>query len=116
MGAISQCPSPTGKLAPMPTRQVPLQRVVPAGPEERWSTSVPAVLGLVFGILAVVGPLLPMRLSLVFVLALVALLLGSIGMIQGTRPGITGRGVAIAGVLLACSGLAVAVNVAVGLS
>lgn len=81
---------------------------------ERWSTSVPAVLALVVGVLALVAPLGPVRLSVSLALALTALLLGVIGMTQGTRPGITGRGVAITGVLLGCSSLVVAVTAAMG--
>ncbi len=102
----------------MQMRTVPARSFAPSptAAPERWTTSVPAVLALVFGVVALLAPLVHVRISAAIGLGLMALLLGAVGMTQGTRPGITGRGVAITGVLLGCGSLIVGVAVAIGLS
>lgn len=73
--------------------------------EARWRTSTPAVFALALGLCSLLFALLPALAAVAVVLSLAALTCGAVGMTQGRRPGFTGRGVAIVGVLLAVAGL-----------
>ncbi|RKN50518.1 DUF4190 domain-containing protein [Micromonospora endolithica] len=75
-------------------------------------TSAAAAFALVFGVAALFSVLTAILAWIGVVLAIVGIVLGIIGLKMATRPGVTGRGVAIGGLVL--SVLALLIGLALG--
>lgn len=69
--------------------------------DQRWRTSTPATCALMLGLCGLVVVLLTPLAQSALALSLAGMLLGSIGVTHGARPGVTGRGLAVAGIGLA---------------
>lgn len=73
-----------------------------------------AIAALVLGILALVFALLPFTFFLGLVCGLTAILLAAVGLRRASRPGVPGRGMAVAGLVTGLLGLVIGVLWVVG--
>ncbi|MGI5214772.1 DUF4190 domain-containing protein [Plantactinospora sp. CA-290183] len=73
-------------------------------------TSTAATFALVFGVSALICSLTVLLSAAGFILGIIGIILGVVGLRMARRPGVTGRGVAIGG--LVCSILAVLIAIA----
>ena len=79
-------------------------------------TSAAAVFALVFGLSALLSVLTVILSPLGLVLGLIGIALGVVGVKMAKRPGVTGKGVAIAGLVLSVLTVLLAVAIAIGLT
>ncbi len=86
------------------------QRVLPA------KTSAAAVFALIFGLSALLAVLTVILAPLGLVLAIIGIILAVIGMKMAKRVGVTGRGVALGGLVLAVLALILGITLAVGVT
>jgi len=86
------------------------QRLLPA------KTSAAAVFALVFGLSALLAALTVILSPLALVLAIIGIILGIVGMKMVKRAGVTGRGVAIGGLVLAVLALILSITVIAGVT
>ena len=77
-------------------------------------TSTAAVFSLVFGLSALFSALLGLLAPLAVVFSIIGLILGFIGLGKAKLPGVTGRGVAIGGIVLSVLGLLIGVALLIG--
>lgn len=77
-------------------------------------TSVAAAFALIFGLAALISVLTVILSPVGLVLAIIGLILGVIGIRMARRTGITGKGVAIGGLVLSLIAVLVSVTIAVG--
>ncbi len=86
------------------------QRVLPA------KTSAAAVFALVFGVSALLSVLTLLLAPLAVVLAIIGIILGVIGLKMAKRVGVTGRGVALGGLVLSLIAVVLAGTIAAGVT
>lgn len=79
-------------------------------------TSAAAVFSLVFGLSALLSVLTVILGPLALVLGIIGVLLGVVGLKMAKRPGVTGKGVAIGGLVLSTLALLLAVAAAIGVT
>ncbi len=79
-------------------------------------TSAAAAFALVFGLSALLSVLTVILSPLGLVLGLIGIALGVVGMKMAKRPGVTGKGVAIAGLVLSVLAVLLTVAIAIGLT
>lgn len=113
------------RLEPQPVQRVEPERAA-VGSDDRYDrapetprkhkTSAAAVFSLVFGLASVflIVTLLGAPIAILF--GVVALVLGVIGISMSGRPGVTGRGVAIGGIVLGLLGLLLGIGILAGLA
>jgi hypothetical protein len=82
------------------------------GPGTAAKTSAAATFALVFGVSALISVLTAILAWIGVVLAIIGVILGIVGLKMARRPGVTGRGVAIGGLVL--SVLALLIGLALG--
>lgn len=82
----------------------------PHGPTTHAKTSAAATFSLVFGVSALISGLTVILSTLGLILGIIGIILAVIGLKMARRPGVTGRGVAIGGLVLSI--LAVLIGVA----
>ncbi|WP_428966048.1 DUF4190 domain-containing protein [Micromonospora fluostatini] len=87
-----------------------------AGPGAAAKTSSAAAFALVFGVAAVVCVLTAIFAPVGLVLGIIGLILGIVALRMTRRPGVTGRGVAIGGLVLSVIALLVAIAFATGVT
>jgi hypothetical protein len=80
----------------------------------RWKTSAAAVFALVFGLSALFCALTAFLAPLGVAFGLIALILGIVGIVMSNRPGVTGKGVAIGGLVTGLLGLLLGAAILVG--
>jgi Na+/melibiose symporter-like transporter len=97
-------------VAPPPTEPVYEERIRPA------KTSAAAAFALVFGVSALLSVLTVIVGPVGIVLAIVGIILGIVGIRNAKRVGVTGRGVAIGGLVLSVVALLIAAALAAGIS
>lgn len=100
--AISDAPvaSPYANAQPAPSQ----------APAQAQSTSGLAIAGLVLGILAILGAFVPLLNILTFPFAIVGLILAVVGLLGVNKGKHTGKGVAIAGIVLGAAALVVTIG------
>ena len=86
------------------------QRVLPA------KTSAAAAFALIFGVSALIAVLTVILAPLALILSIVGIVLGIVGMKMAGRVGVTGRGVALGGLILSVLALLLAVTMAAGVT
>ncbi|EOD60830.1 DUF4190 domain-containing protein [Amycolatopsis vancoresmycina] len=96
-----QYPASAPVPVPVPSQSYPVQYAAAPSPYPMLRNSGLAVAGMVVGILALIGFWIPIG---DVVMGLIAIGLSWAGLQQSSRPGYTGRGMAIAG--LVCGGIA----------
>jgi len=79
-------------------------------------TSVAAAMALVFGVSAMICVLSVVLFPVAFLLGIIGLILGVVGFKMAKRVGITGKGIAISGLLLSLVSLVLAGTVALGIT
>lgn len=100
-------PTPT---TPAPTEPVYEERIRPA------KTSAAAAFALVFGVSALITVLTVVFGPLGILLSLIGIILGIVGIRNARRVGVTGRGVAIGGLVLSVVALLIAAVLAAGVT
>ena len=91
-----------------PPDRVEEQRVLPA------KTSAAAAFALIFGVSALIAVLTIILAPLALILSIVGIVLGIVGMKMAKRIGVTGRGVALGGLILSVLALLLAITMAAG--
>ena len=84
--------------------------------ELRHKTSAAAVFALVFGLAALFCALTAILSPLAVLFGLIGLVLGAVGLRKARRPGVTGKGVAVGGLVMSLLGLLLGAAVIAGLS
>ena len=79
-------------------------------------TSAAAVFALVFGLSSLLSVLTVVLSPLALVLGIIGIILGVVGIKMARRPGVTGKGTAIGGLVLAVIGTLLAIAVGVGIT
>ncbi len=79
-------------------------------------TSAAAVFSLVFGLSALLSVLTILLAPLAIILAIIGIILGVMGMKMAKRAGVTGKGVAIGGLVLSVIALLLAATAAIGIT
>ncbi|MGN6332934.1 MAG: DUF4190 domain-containing protein [Motilibacteraceae bacterium] len=79
-------------------------------------TSAAAVFALVFGLSSLLSVLTVVLSPLALVLGIIGIVLGVVGLKMARRPGVTGKGTAIGGLVLAIIGTLLAIAVGVGVT
>ncbi|MEH1016414.1 hypothetical protein V6U90_25330 [Micromonospora sp. CPCC 206060] len=79
-------------------------------------TSAAAAFALVFGVAALISVLTVILSSVGLLLGIIGLILGIVGMRMARRPGVTGRGVAIGGLVLSLLAVLIALAFAAGVT
>jgi hypothetical protein len=79
-------------------------------------TSAAATFALVFGVAALVSALTAILASVGLVLGIVGIVLGVVGLRMAARPGVTGRGVALGGLVLSVLAVLLGLALAAGIS
>lgn len=79
-------------------------------------TSAAAVFALVFGLSSLLSVLTVVLSPLALVLGIIGIILGVVGIRMARRPGVTGKGTAIGGLVLAVIGTLLAIAVGVGVT
>ncbi|MFI6825102.1 DUF4190 domain-containing protein [Micromonospora sp. NPDC050187] len=79
-------------------------------------TSAAATFALVFGVAALISVLTAILASVGLVLGIIGIVLGVVGLRMATRPGVTGRGVAIGGLVLSILAVLLGLALAAGIS
>lgn len=79
-------------------------------------TSAAAAFALVFGVSALICVLAVILSPVGLVLSIVGIILGVVGMKMAKKPGVTGKGVAIGGLVLSVLALLGAISIAIGLT
>lgn len=88
----------------------------PAGPAGGAKTSAAATFSLVFGVAALLSVLTAILASVGLLLGIIGLILGIFGLRMSRRPGVTGRGVAIGGLVLSALAVLIGLALAAGIS
>jgi len=109
-GGQRQQAAPTPAPAPAPVQVE--QRVI----TKRAKTSAAATFALVFGVAALMAVLTVVLSPLALLLGLIGIVLGVVGMKMTKRTGITGKGLAIAGLVLSVLALLLAAAAAIGIT
>lgn len=112
-------PDPAQPVAPAPAQ--PVAGTAPAAPiyEERIKpakTSAAAAFALVFGVSALITVLTVVFGPIGIILSIIGIVLGSVGIRNAKRVGVTGRGVAIGGLVLSVVALLIAAALAAGIT
>lgn len=79
-------------------------------------TSAAATFALVFGVAALISVLTAILASVGLLLGIIGVVLGVVGLRMASRPGVTGRGVAIGGLVLSALALLVGLALAAGIT
>ncbi|WDZ84071.1 DUF4190 domain-containing protein [Micromonospora cathayae] len=79
-------------------------------------TSAAAAFGLVFGVAALLSVLTAILASVGLVLGIIGIVLAVVGLRMAARPGVTGRGVAIGGLVLSILAVLLGLALAAGIS
>ena len=79
-------------------------------------TSAAAAFALVFGVSALICVLAVILSPVGLVLSIIGIILGLVGMRMAKKPGVTGKGVAIGGLVLSVLALLGAISIAIGLT
>ena len=87
-----------------------------AGAGTAAKTSAAATFSLVFGVAALISVLTAILAWIGVVLAIIGLILGIVGLKMARRPGVTGRGVAIGGLVLSVLALLIGLALGAGVS
>ncbi|KKK05741.1 DUF4190 domain-containing protein [Micromonospora sp. HK10] len=88
----------------------------PAAGPTRAKTSAAATFALVFGVAALLSVLTAILASVGLVLGIIGVILGIVGLRMSQRPGVTGRGVAIGGLVLSVLAVLLGLALAAGIS
>ncbi|MFC0032543.1 DUF4190 domain-containing protein [Micromonospora chaiyaphumensis] len=88
----------------------------PAGPAGGAKTSAAATFSLVFGVAALLSVLTAILASVGLLLGIIGVILGIFGLRMSRRPGVTGRGVAIGGLVLSALAVLIGLALAAGIS
>lgn len=86
-----------------------------AGPTPA-KTSAAATFALVFGVAALLSVLTAILASVGLLLGIIGVILGIVGLMMSRRPGVTGRGVAIGGLVLSALAVLLGLALAAGIS
>ncbi|MEU0154876.1 hypothetical protein [Micromonospora fulviviridis] len=88
----------------------------PAGQGTGAKTSAAATFSLVFGVAALLSVLTAILASVGLLLGIIGIILGIFGLRMSRRPGVTGRGVAIGGLVLSVLAVLLGLALAAGIS
>ncbi|WP_262285986.1 hypothetical protein [Micromonospora sp. MA102] len=88
----------------------------PAGPSGGAKTSAAATFSLVFGVAGLLSVLTAILASVGLLLGIIGIILGIVGLRMSRRPGVTGRGVAIGGLVLSILAVLLGLALAAGIS
>ncbi|SCL24640.1 DUF4190 domain-containing protein [Micromonospora inyonensis] len=94
----------------------PPDHPIQAQPAAGVKTSAAATFALVFGVSALISVLTAILATVGLVLGIIGIVLGVVGLRMATRPGVTGRGVAIGGLVLSILAVLLALALAAGIS
>ncbi|WP_416903418.1 DUF4190 domain-containing protein [Micromonospora echinospora] len=100
---------------PVRAGTAPYDQPVRGAPTEA-KTSAAATFALVFGVAALISVLTAILASVGLVLGIIGIVLGVVGLRMATRPGVTGRGVAIGGLVLSILAVVLGLALAAGVS
>ncbi|MBM0227355.1 MULTISPECIES: DUF4190 domain-containing protein [Micromonospora] len=88
----------------------------PAAPATQAKTSAAATFALVFGVAGLLSVLTAILASVGLLLGIIGVILGIVGLKMSRRPGVTGRGVAIGGLVLSALAVLLGLALAAGIS
>jgi hypothetical protein len=100
--------------SPPPGRTAPDHRLPSGGPGTPAKTSAAAAFALVFGVSALLSVLTAILAPVGVALGIIGIILGLAGLKMARRPGVTGRGVAIGGLVLSILAVLIGAALAAG--